>query len=68
MSRKAVNIQWDTYDAEYDEEYGAEDEKLEELNLPQEIDIPDDVDDEDVGDYISDLTGFCHYGFVIESE
>lgn len=54
---KATNIQWD---ADCDE-------------LPTEIEIPKDfisengeVDEDAVSDYISDETGFCHYGFEIE--
>ena len=41
---KAVNIMWDTDG----------DKKLFE-ELPSEVEIPDDVDEEDIGDYISDL-------------
>ena len=59
---KATNIQWDT------------DGKQEVFDeLPTEIEIPKDfiskngeVDENAVSDYISDETGFCHYGFVIE--
>lgn len=54
---KAVNIQWDT---------DGDQELLNEL--PTEIDIPDGMDNEDeISDYISDVTGFCHYGFEIEN-
>lgn len=53
---KAVNIQWDT---------DGDQELLNEL--PTEIDIPDGMDDEDeISDYISDVIGFCHYGFELE--
>lgn len=52
---KATNIQWDV-----------DDPKDLEL-LPTEIDIPDGIDDEDeISDYISDVTGFCHKGFELE--
>ena len=52
---KAINIQWDVDD-------------LEDLNyLPTGIDIPDGMDDEDeISDYITDVTGFCHKGFELE--
>lgn len=60
---KAVNIKWDT------------DGDLELLQeLPKEIKIPEylvnenaNVDGymEDVSDYITDVTGFCHYGFTL---
>lgn len=52
---KAVNIKWDVDDIE----------DLE--TLQTEIDIPDGIEDEDeISDYISDVTGFCHTGFDIE--
>lgn len=51
---KAINIIWDV-DCE---------EELE--GLPAIIDIPEGLDDEDeISDYITDLTGFCHKGFEI---
>lgn len=51
--RKAVNIEWDV-------------ETKEELeNLPNEIVIPDDIDEEEIADYISDKTGYCHKGFTL---
>lgn len=43
--------------------------------LPQEIEIPDEVwedyddgNDDAISDYVSDVTGFCHYGFEIRTE
>lgn len=54
---KATNIKWDV-DVPGDEE-----------NLPTEIEIPVGVVDEDnISDYLSDVTGFCHKGFVLEEE
>lgn len=56
---KAVNIKWDTDDEDYESEP--------DLNLPTEIEIPDGMTDEDeISDYISDMTGFCHYGYELE--
>ena len=53
---KAVNIQWDV-DGDY--------EALE--DLPTEIEIPEGMtDEEEISDYISNETGFCHYGFELE--
>ncbi len=46
----------------------------EEIDLPMSITItvPENVDDEDIEQYLSDeisnITGFCHKGFVIEGE
>lgn len=56
---KAINIIWDV---DNDEELEA---------LPNEIEIPDDIlsdgmHEDEISDYISDVTGFCHYGFDIE--
>ena len=51
---KAINILWDT--------------DGEEVNLPNEIEIPDWVDKEDddeISDYLSDTAGFCHFGFEL---
>lgn len=54
---KAVNIRWDI-DLEED---------LDILQmLPDEIKIPDGMKNEDeISDYISNITGFCHYGFEL---
>lgn len=55
---KATNIQWET--------------DGEDVDLPDEIEIPDEYVDEDgvdyegIADYISDVTGWLHSGFVIE--
>lgn len=50
---KAINIKWDT------------DGDIELLKqLPTEITIPENmIDEERISDYLSDKTGFCHYGF-----
>lgn len=51
---RAVNIIWDV---DYEED-------LE--NLPTEIDIPNGMtDEEEISDYITDETGFCHCGFEL---
>lgn len=51
---KAVNIQWDI-----DEDDGI-------VLLSDEINIPKEITDvEDISDYITDTTGFCHKGFQI---
>lgn len=49
---RAVNIKWDT---DGDASILAE--------LPTEMKIPDGIGEEEVADYLSDATGFCHYGF-----
>lgn len=51
---KAIDIDWDVDD----------EEDLE--NLPTEIEIPEGMEDEDeISDYLSDVTGFCHKGFSL---
>lgn len=51
---KATNIIWDIDDPE-DAKY-----------LPTEIEIPNGMTDEDdISDYLSDTTGFCHEGFCL---
>lgn len=57
---KAININWDT--------------DGEEINLPTEIEIPngiakdyeENLNNDAISDYISDVTGFCHYGFELD--
>lgn len=50
---KAINIDWDV-DYETD------------IVLPNEIEIPNGMTDEDdISDYITNETGFCHYGFEL---
>ena len=53
---KAIGIEWDV---DFPEDLDI---------LPQEILIPDGIQDVDeISDYISDYTGFCHRGFEIVS-
>ena len=62
---KAVNIKWDT-----------DGEDIEGLNLPTEVEIPDNLisgyDEKnidyyysDISDWLSDEYGFCHWGFEL---
>lgn len=53
---KATNIKWDT-----------DGSKALLKQLPSEIEIPEGMTDEDeISDYLSDKTGFCHDGFALE--
>ena len=55
---RAFNIKWDT-DGDMD--------VLE--SLPKEMDIPEGMEDEEeISDYISDQTGWCHFGFKLDPE
>lgn len=52
--RKVSQIQWDV-------------ECKETLDLlPTEMEIPEWVEDEEISDYLSAVTGFCHKGFVLD--
>lgn len=52
---KAINIIWDI---DYENEL---------LELPIEIELPIGMEDEDeISDYLSDTTGFCHKGFGLK--
>lgn len=51
---KAINIIWDV-DKEEDLE-----------SLPTDVLIPAGMEgDEEISDYLTDLTGFCHKGFLL---
>lgn len=53
---KATHIKWDI---DYDDNG----------MLPTEIDIPDGMTDEDeISDYLSNVTGYCHCGFELSEE
>lgn len=50
---KAINIIWDS--------------EADNIILPNEIEIPYGMTDEDeISDYITDETGYCHFGFELE--
>lgn len=50
---KAFNILWDTDDND-------------DVSLPKEIDLPDSlIDEEEISDYLSSVTGWCHNGFSL---
>lgn len=51
---KATCIKWDIDEAD-------------DVSLPTEIDIPPHITDlDEIADYLSNLTGYCHRGFVVE--
>lgn len=53
---KAINIKWDTDNI-----------SISKLLLPTEIEIPKHITNlDEVSDYITDKTGFCHYGFELD--
>jgi hypothetical protein len=53
LDMKAINIDWDIDDDSN-------------IVLPNEIEIPNGmIDEDDISDYITNETGFCHYGFEL---
>ncbi|MCM1230086.1 MAG: hypothetical protein NC489_08135 [Ruminococcus flavefaciens] len=51
---RAVDIRWDT--------------DGEDIDLPSVIELPEGlVDEDEISDYITNQTGFCHFGFRIEA-
>lgn len=58
---KAINIKWDVTDGEED----MTESEIKEIlgTLPTEVEIPKEIDFEDVSDWLSDTYGFCHFGF-----
>ena len=52
---KAVNIKWDT-----------DNDKDLLKTLPTEMEIPDDLSEDEVSDWLSDQTGYCHFGYELE--
>ena len=60
---KAINIKWDVVDSAED----MEESEIKEIlgTLPTEVEIPKEIDFEDVSDWLSDTYGFCHFGFDI---
>ena len=49
---KTISVEWDTD--------GMDEE---ELDLPGEVEVPGELDEEDVADYLSDTYGFCVKGW-----
>lgn len=59
---KAVNVKWDT-----NGDMELFNELPQEIELPHELTKEEDIDYEGISDYISDITGFCHYGYVLDN-
>lgn len=53
----ARNIQWDT---------DGDKEILQ--DLPTAMTVPDNLTDDGISDWLSDQTGFCHFGFTLEPD
>ena len=53
---KAINIKWDLED-------DVVDYNIDDCDIPTMVDIPNDIKEEDVADYLSDEYGFCVESF-----
>lgn len=53
---KATNIVWDIDPEDEDEEF----------KLPDEVNIPENIDDEEIADYLSNKFGFCVTAYNLE--
>lgn len=51
---KATNIKWDT-----------DGDLILFQELPQTIEIPKNVTKDQISDYLSNKTGFCHFGYEL---
>lgn len=60
---KVTCIKWDT-----DGDRKLREQLPTEIELPDEIAIDEDgeIDYDGINDYLSDETGFCHFGYVVE--
>lgn len=63
VSMKAVDIKWDIDEEDFDNE--TEYEAALSL-LPTEVEIPNDIEEDDVEDYLADKYGYCVWSFDIE--
>lgn len=52
-----TDIKWDTDG----------DEELESM-LPKVMNVPEGLNEDAISDYISDQTGFCHFGFTLPTD
>lgn len=59
--KKVTGIIWDTED-------NGEVIPQEELGLPSEVEIDEDIDEDDIADYLSDEYGYCIMNFNAEEE
>ena len=56
MKHRLVEVEWDTSDGDWNPLPG-------ELDLPEIVIVPGDIDEDDISDYLSDRWGYCHFGW-----
>ncbi len=58
-----ITVRWDTTDDNVEEEMTPAD-----CGLPEIVEVPEWMDDCDISDWLSDVWGFCHFGWSDCSE
>ncbi len=61
MPRK-IKVLWDTND-----DLGIWHDPLD-CDLPEIVTVPSDIEESDIGDWLSDKWGYCHFGWSCHSE
>ena len=62
MRHRLVEVKWDTND-----DLGIWHDPLD-IDLPEIVTVPDHIDEKDIGDYLSDRWGYCHFGWKFVKE
>ena len=58
MKHRLVRVIWDTNDDDIGIWYAPLD-----CDLPEIVTVPDDIEEDDISDYLSDRWGYCHFGW-----
>ena len=56
MKDRLVEVCWDTSDGDWSPLPG-------DLDLPVIGSVPDNIEEDDISDYLSDKWGYCHFGW-----
>ena len=56
MKDRLVEVCWDTSDGDWSPLPG-------DLDLPEIVSVPDNIEEDDISDYLSDKWGYCHFGW-----
>ena len=56
MKARLVEVCWDTSDGDWSPLPG-------DLDLPVIVSVPDNIEEDDISDYLSDKWGYCHFGW-----
>ncbi len=56
QTHRIVEVKWDTSEGDWDPTPG-------EIDLPELIAIPAHINEEDIGNWLSDRWGYCHFGW-----